>query len=119
MKIQDMKYMAESRRDVVGFLRTSNINEINKLFDGHYDCDGKSYREIADKALALYERRAIKNKAASKIIEIISENNPRFRTESHRYQDHNIFEWVDEQGCYLFLKKGTRREFDYMNHYVD
>lgn len=119
MKIQDMESIIEHRQNAVGFLHISNITAINNIFGSLYDCNHKSFNEIAEKTLELYKLKALTNKQASKIIEIIARENRLIRTESHRYEHGKIFRFDESENCYRFSHIGTYREFVKLNHYID
>jgi len=116
MTYLEMKSIKECRDNVVGFLHITDIKKLNTLFDGVYDVDRQSFDSICDKALELYNAKALSNKIVSRIFEIVSCENSSFRVESHRFESHSIFEYA--YGYYLFLKKGTRKEFMLLNHYL-
>jgi len=38
--------------------------------------------------------------------------------ESHRYDYGKIYEYSHDHAAYIYLKRGTKREFYALNHYV-
>jgi len=118
MNKQTMLYIKNSRENLIGFLYIVDIQKLNTLFNDFYKVDKKSWIEICDKCLSLYDNGAINNKSASKIFEILMQSNTSIRIESHRYESGSIFEYSTEKECYLFLKKGNNTEFNKLNHYL-
>jgi hypothetical protein len=118
MKISEMKEAVKNRENLTGFLHIYQIKLLNKLFDGYYNVSDKSYREIANKVVELYEAKKLSNKQASMIFTILMNENTNFKTESHRFKNGEIFEYSADNNCYIFLKKGSKKEFDKLNHYI-
>jgi hypothetical protein len=119
MNINEMKAMVNCRISVIGFLHFNDKVELNELFGKWAKIETQSFKEIAEKAFELYASGLITNKTCSKIITLICENNARFRTESHRYDNGSIFEYSNEQRAYVFIQKGTRKDFNKLVHYID
>lgn len=119
MKLTEMRESKECRKNLTGFLHFSDISKLNELFNNHYDVDKKSFFEICDKAIDLYQSKVLSNKTVSEIFEVLENKNRHFRIESHRIDNCGaIFEYDENQKAYLFLKRGTQREFNQLNHYL-
>ena len=118
MNRTEMNEIKMSRENRIGFLHHSDITKIDELSDNLISCAGMSHNELCDAVIELYDSKQIKNKAASAIFEIIKTENTSYRTESHRMMNGQIFEYNEHHGAYVFMKKGSRREFNIMNHYL-
>ena len=116
-----MIYIRNSRRNSIGFLHSSDENAIDGLLGKWYSIVKfrPSFYELCDKVMDLYKSKCIDNKTASRIFEIARESNSRFRTESHRFENGTIYYYDLNADAYLFLKKGTIREFNKINTYID
>lgn len=119
MKLTEMKYEAESREDVIGFLHHSDITKLNEIFNEWYTVNQKSYTSICDKTIFLYESKALSNKKASLIFKILTDSNKMYRVESHRHDNcGSIYRYDINSGHYIFLKKGSVTEFNRLNHFI-
>lgn len=113
-----MVEISKNRNNLVGFLHMSDIAKLDELFDNHFKVDKKSFSEICDAALNAYDSKSISNKSASNIFEILSTENTSLKIESHRFEDHKIYEYDVDTGSYMFLKRGPRFEFNKLNSYL-
>lgn len=116
MKITEMNYIRDSRENIVGFLNVVDIVKIEKLTNNRV---GSNYYDSCNLIINAYESGSITNAAASKSLAILRDNNPNLRKESHRIgADHSIYEYCPNADAYVFLKKGTLREFNQLNRYL-
>jgi len=115
MKLQDMKQIKESRKNITDFL--SDENEINNLLNKNIT--KKSFYEVCDIVIDAYKNKHITNRIASKIFDMLAESNRYFRIESHRFEYGKIFEYSKHYNAYIFLRRGTEKEFNKLNHYID
>jgi len=119
MKLSEMKEAKICRNDLVGFLHHSDISKLNTLFDDVYKITSKdSFYDLCDQAINAYSNKQLSNKIVSEIFDVLTQQNKSYRIESHRYAAGSIFEYDADQRAYLFLKKGTRREFNSLNTYI-
>ena len=71
MKLNQMKAIAETRENLIGFLHHSEITAINHCLV-NFDADKKSFYEICNTALKQYQDKAISNRNASRVFEILA-----------------------------------------------
>lgn len=118
MKLSEMNEIKISRENTIGFLHFSDIAALNKLFNGHYEVDKKSFYEVCDAAIELYKAKTLDNRSVSRIFNILRKENIYFKTESHRYEQGKIYEYDLEREAYVFSCHGTEKEFNKLNHYI-
>ena len=111
--------MVNCRQNQTGFLHITNIKRLNALFKGHFNVDGRGFKEVCEKAFELYSQKVITNRVLTKIVEVCCESNGLFRIESHRFEKPNIFEYDKHLNSYIFLKTGSVQEFNKLLHYID
>ena len=111
MKLIEMKNIAENRENLVDFLHHSEIAIINQNLV-NFDADKKSFDEICNTALKQYQDKAITNRKASLVFEILANANKQFKTERYRYNSatHEIYEYSQAHEAYIFIKKGGQKE---------
>jgi len=119
MKLKEMKEIKESRKNMIGFLHMSDENEINSLLNKWGNITKKPFWNACDIVIEAYKNKNISNRIASKIFDIFADSNRYFRTESHRFECGKIYEYSKSQNAYIFLKMGTKKEFNKLNHYMD
>lgn len=121
MKIQAMKDIRDSRKDVIGFLHISDLQKIEAL--AGFNAGEMSHWTICDKVLAAYDAEQINNATASEIFEILRDNNTEIRTEMYRYDEftHDLYRFNASLNCYVWIDKISAREFNtrYQNEYFD
>lgn len=113
MKLIEMKNIAETRENLIGFLHHSEIATINQNLV-NFDADKKSFDEICNTALEQYQDKAITNRKASLVFEILASANKQFKTERYRHNSatHEIYEYSQTNEAYIFIKKGGQRELN-------
>lgn len=116
MKIQILRDMINCRSNAIGFLHITDIKQIEEI--AGIECKSKSFRCIAAEAFTMYDLKKISNKRLTKVVEILCENNSQFLTESHRYENGKIFKWCDVNKAYIFMKLGSKKEFNRLNSYI-
>ncbi len=120
MKIKDMKEMIESRKNLVGFLHFSEILKIEGIVGNAFKAGNKSFKRLSNEIITMYKCKKISNKKVSEALDIIFKANTHFRIESHRHDAYgSILEYDIAQKAYLFMKKGSYREFLQLNSYID
>ncbi len=110
MKLIEMKNIAETRENLIGFLHFSEIQAINKNLNT--DVDKMDFDSICDIAIKQYQDKAITNRKASQVFEILANANKQFKTERYRYNSatHEIYEYSQVNEAYIFIKKGNQSE---------
>lgn len=105
-----MKNIAETRENLIGFLHFSEIQAINKNLNT--DVDKMDFDSICDIAIKQYQDKAITNRKASQVFEILANANKQFKTERYRYNSatHEIYEYSQVNEAYIFIKKGNQSE---------
>ncbi len=111
MRLIDMKNIAETRENLIGFLHHSEIAAINQNLV-NFDADKKSFDDICNTALEQYKNKTINNRQASRVFEILASANKQFKTERYRYNSatHEIYEYSKAHDAYIFIQKGGQRE---------
>ncbi len=117
MKKEHMHSIKESRKNLIGFLHFTDQVKLIDLLGSDYS--KLSFHDFCDKVIELQQDKKINNKAASEAFEMLAEANTSFRTESHRFESGKIFEYNENAKGHVFLKIGTKKEFNSLNHYID
>lgn len=111
MKKSEMREIAISRENLVGFLNIHDIKTINTILG--VDVSKKSFDEICSIALEQYENKTIKTKKATQVFEVLAESNKRFKTELFRADAYGtIYMYSEHHGAYLFHCKGGKKELN-------
>jgi len=116
MLLTEMKEISINREDLVGFLSHAEIATISQLLI--HPCNGLSFKVICKLTTDAYSDKRVTNRAATKVFNILAEANTHYLKESHRYEHGSIYEYSEAHQAYIFLKKGSRRKFNVLNHYL-
>lgn len=121
MKTSEMIEIKNSRINVTAFLHFTEIKLLDEQLDQWYSVSESkpSFHRLCDEIISLYRDKKISNKKASKIFEVLISIMIPLRKESHRFDNGKIYEYSAEHRAYLFLKKGSYKEFTKLNHYID
>lgn len=110
MKLIEMKNIAETRENLIGFLHFSEIQAINENLNTNVD--KMDFDSICSIAIKQYQDKAITNRKASLVFDILANANKQFKTERYRYNSatHEIYEYSQANEAYIFIKKGNQSE---------
>lgn len=113
MKISQMREIAQNRQNIIGFLRLTEIQEINANLKD-IDVSKMPFNEICLITFAQLGSKQIKKKNASAVFEVLMLANKSFKTELFRHNSNSneIYQYQQEQGGYVFLKYGSQKEVE-------
>lgn len=109
----------------VGFLVAAEIAVVRRVLgDGAYT-SATTYGDLTTELYNAREQKKISAKDFRVLAEILIAANNSIRTERFRFDSayHKIFEFSKAQNAYVFLQKGTKRDYDELNRlkgkYID
>lgn len=109
MKLSEMQNIQKSRENVMGFLHHTDIAVINAIVN--QDVSKKSFNEVCELTIALYQEKAITNKKATAVFEILKKENTNFRTERFRLTSaHEIYIYNEEKNVYICYCTGGQKK---------
>jgi hypothetical protein len=112
LNLSELKDVAASRKNALGFLHHSDIKKINDLIQAKapdFEASGVSYTALVAAILSSQATPSAKKKA----LVICIENNNLLREFRYRYTSNtkDLFEYCEKEATFIFFKKCDMQEY--------